>query len=87
MGRSGDSRLFSIDFAEAEDRLDPGDLALRRDDLAGGFQAFGLALEPESEQIRLRLFQEQVELVVGLLSKFSGLAHDIFLRDPIGSSQ
>ena len=44
-------RPLALDLAEAEDRLDPGDLALRLDDLAGRLEPLGLALEPEPEEV------------------------------------
>ena len=66
--------LLSLDLAVAEDRLDPGDLALGLDDLAGGLEPLGLALEAEAEQVVLNFSEQQVELLVGLFAEFGGLA-------------
>ena len=66
---------LALDLAQPQDRLDPGDLALGLDDLAGGLEPLGLALEPEAEQVVLDFLEQQLELLVGLVAKFGGLGH------------
>src|SRR5271166_5077413 len=73
-GRSRD-RSLPLDFAEPQDRLDPGDLALGLDDLAGSLEPLGFTLQPEAEQVVLDIFQEQFKLLVGLITKLCGFAH------------
>src|SRR3954465_14025458 len=70
-----DGGLLALDLAEAEDRLDPGHLALGPDDLARRLEPLGLALEAEAEQVLLRFLQEQLELLVRLVAEFLWLAH------------
>src|SRR3954453_23104074 len=73
--RRGRRRLLSVDLAEPQDRLDPGYLALGLDDLAGGLEPLGLALEAEAEEVVLRLLEQQLELLAALVAEFGGLAH------------
>src|SRR5262249_31685902 len=73
--RRGRYCLFALDFTEAQDCLDPGNLAFRLDDLAGCFEALGLALEAEPKQVVLNFLEKQRELLIGLLAKFGGLTH------------
>src|SRR5437016_13870719 len=80
-------RLLALDFAESEDRLDAGDLALGLDDLAGRLQPLRLALEAEPEQVVLNLLEQQVQLFIGLLTKFGGLGHCGILRFDFGSDR